>query len=955
MFFSIGKNVMSSDDIELLIAQAKLLMLSGEHEKITSIVIDINHYAQHLSRERSTLYKGVELFEKSLQIQPGNEITLSKYASALAATEQYEKAIQCFEQSLQLQPNNAITLSRYANVLATTEQYEKAIQYFERSLQLKPDDAITLSMYANLLASTEQYKKATQCFERSLQLQPNNAITLNLYASSLASIEKYVEAIQYFERSLQIKPNDSRTLSRYANSLAATEQHEKAIQYFDRSLQIKSDDPITLSMYANSLAATEQHEKAIQCLEKSLQLNPDDAITLSRYTNVLVATEQYEKAIQYFERSLQLKPDNPVTLSRYAGVLASTEQYEEAIQYFKQSLQLNPNDAITLSRYASALASTEQYEEAIPYFKQSLQLNPNGVITLNQYAESLISLGRYREALGLMKRSLDGKLDSSITLCRYADILVLIGQCDEAVEFYKKSLLLEPNDLKTLTRYGKVLITTGANSDALQIYEKLALLRPESIYILGQYGILLNKLGDYKKAGVFLSLSLQIKSDNYILFQYARALEGGKYYQEAIDQLENIKLDHLTEYQANVIRLNLGRLYYRINLNERGYEYFQQAINNSDDKEKTLLHSARSILTNNSGNEVAVEMLQKIAKDSPRYAEALEMLTIHSNEEDYFELTKSDTQSGFSNTEMLNRSMYHKIANEIVILKGISYRILRRSEIKYPLLSEIIKDVDDIFEEVEKRRLVQKSEMETISKDNYKEMLTIVAKTAHDISDFVNNQIATIESKTRRVMSKLEPANMHYAQLKELLKQLELTQTALNDLKAINEGIAIKRNRFKVKEIFEKWQAIPCIGQANLVLDIQNGDSEINSDKEKVKSALNELIENSLKHNLSQKDLTIHIMSEDVLNPLGIRGRTIPGEQKYLCIRFSDNGCGVADDKKDWIFQPLQTTSQEGKGSGLGLFIIRKTLTKMNGCIRETGINGVIFEIYIPYIKMEDF
>ena len=912
---------MSSDDIELLIAQAKLLMLSGEHEKITSIVIDINHYAQHLSRERSTLYKGVELFEKSLQIQPGNEITLSKYASALAATEQYEKAIQCFEQSLQLQPNNAITLSRYANVLATTEQYEKAIQYFERSLQLKPDDAITLSMYANLLASTEQYKKATQCFERSLQLQPNNAITLNLYASSLASIEKYVEAIQYFERSLQIKPNDSRTLSRYANSLAATEQHEKAIQ----------------------------------CLEKSLQLNPDDAITLSRYTNVLVATEQYEKAIQYFERSLQLKPDNPVTLSRYAGVLASTEQYEEAIQYFKQSLQLNPNDAITLSRYASALASTEQYEEAIPYFKQSLQLNPNGVITLNQYAESLISLGRYREALGLMKRSLDGKLDSSITLCRYADILVLIGQCDEAVEFYKKSLLLEPNDLKTLTRYGKVLITTGANSDALQIYEKLALLRPDNIYILGQYGILLNKLGDYKKAGVFLSLSLQIKSDNYILFQYARALEGGKYYQEAIDQLENIKLDHLTEYQANVIRLNLGRLYYRINLNERGYEYFQQAINNSDDKEKTLLHSARSILTNNSGNEVAVEMLQKIAKDSPRYAEALEMLTIHLNEEDYFELTKSDTQSGFSNTEMLNRSMYHKIANEIVILKGISYRILRRSEIKYPLLSEIIQDVDNIFEEVEKRRLLQKSEMETISKDDYGGMLTIVAKTAHDISDFVNNQIAIIESKTRRVMLKLEPANTHYIQLEKLLKQLESTQAALNDLKAINEGITVKKNRFKVKDIFEKWQAIPRIEQANLVLDIQNGNSEINSDKEKIKSALNELIENSLKHNLSHKDLTIHIMSKDLVNPPGIWGRTIPGEQNYLFIRFSDNGCGVLNDKKDWIFQPLQTTSQEGKGSGLGLFIIRRTLTKMNSYIRETGLNGVIFEIYIPYTKMGSF
>ena len=748
---------MSNNDIELLITQATSLMLNGEHEKVTSIVIDINHHAQYLSRKHSTLDKAIELFEKSLQFQPNNEITLSKYAGALAATEQYEKAIQCFERSLQLNPKNAITLSRYA---------------------------ITLSRYANVLASTEQYEKAIQCFERSLQL------------------------------------------------------------------------------------------------------NPDDAITLSRYANVLASTEQYEKAIQCFEKAIQLKPDD--------------------------------------------------------------------VITLNQYAEVLALVGQYREALGLLKRSLHEKPDDAITLFRYANILELIGQYDEAIQYYKHSLIVDSDDIKTLSRYGKALIVVGSNIEALQIYEKLTILKPNDFYILRNYGLLLNKLGNYKNACIFLNRSLQINPDNYILFQYARALEEQNNYQDAINQLEKIRLAHLTAYQANVIRLNLGRLYYRIHLNKRGNEYFEEAIRNSDDKEKTLLYGARSIL-NNSANDVAVEMLQKIAKDSPRYAEALEMLTIHLNEEDYFELTKSNTQSGLSSTEMLNRSIYHKIANEIVILKGISYRILHHSGIKYPLLSEVIKDIEDIFEEVEKRRSAQKSEMETISKNDYRGMLTIVAKTAHDISDFVNNQVAIIESKTRRVMWKLEPTNTHYAQLEKLLKQLELTQAALNDLKAINEGISIKKNKFKVKEIFEKWQAIPCIGQANLVLDIQNGDSEINSDKEKIKSALNELIENSLKHNLSKTGLTIHIMSKDVVNPSGIWGRTIPGEQNYLFIRFSDDGCGVPDDKKDWIFQPLQTTSQEGKGSGLGLFIIRRTLTKMNGYIRETGNDGVIFEIYIPYTKMDIF
>ncbi|MDF5718395.1 MAG: ATP-binding protein, partial [Rhizonema sp. NSF051] len=439
--------------------------------------------------------------------------------------------------------------------------------------------------------------------------------------------------------------------------------------------------------------------------------------------------------------------------------------------------------------------------------------------------------------------------------------------------------------------------------------------------------------------------------DNYICFQYARALEEIGGYQEAIKQLENIKVEHLTSYQANVIRVTLGRLHYRINSPEKGNQYFELAITNSDDKERTLLYGARSILVSNPRSETAVEMLQQIAIDSPRYAQAFEMLTLNLSEEDYFNMVKTNTQSGLNDTEVLNRAIYHKIANEISILKGIAYRILRHSEREDPLLSGIIQDIENVFEEVDRRRAVQKSEIATIPHDDYAKILTVISKTAHDISDFVNNQLAVIESKTRRAMRKLQPSDAHYTQFEKLLTQLELTQIALSDLKAINEGITIKNHRFNVKKLFEKWETTPRIEQAQILLDIQNGNSKFNGDEEKIKSALNELVENSLKHNSEHQNLVIRLTSQDVINPSGIWGRTIPGEQKYLFIEFADNGKGIPENRKDWIFQPLKTSSPEGKGSGLGLFIIRKTLTKMNGYIRETGRNGARFEIYIPYIK----
>ncbi|MEB3233297.1 MAG: tetratricopeptide repeat protein, partial [Leptolyngbyaceae bacterium] len=761
---------------------------------------------------------------------------------------------------------------------------------------------------------------------------------------------QHEKALQFFERSLQLNPDDAITLSCYAGTLAEIGRHEKALEFFERSLQLNPDDAITLNRYANTLVSNDQHEKALQFFERSLQLNPDDAITLSCYAGTLAEIGRHEKALEFLERSLQIDPDNAITFSRYyANTLVSNDQHEKALQFFERSLQLQPDDAITLFQCAKALVKIEQYEKALILFEKSLLVKPDDVITLNHYSNLLVRLNRYNEALRVLERSLKIEPNDVITLCIYATTLALLGRYEEAFKYFDHALQIKPNDIKTLLNYSRALVSGKEYRKSLKIYEYLATLEPNDPYIIGQYGVILNKWGFYKKACDIFECCVQLRDDNFIFFQYARALEELGQYYEAIHQLQKIDLSELTSYQANVIRLSLGRLHYRTHNPVQGEEYFTEAIKHSDDKERTLLYSARSILASNPFSETAIEKLKQIEGDSPRYAQAMEMLTLNLSGEDYFDMVKTDAPGGLSDTEMLNRAMYHKIANEISILKGIAYRILRRADHNQPLLQGIIDDIEAVFEEVDRRRAAQKSEIEAITQDHYGSILAVIAKTAHDISDFVNNQLAIIESKTRRAMRKLEPDSSTYPQFEKLLNQLELTQTALSDLKAINEGIQIKRHRFQVKSLFEKWEANPYIGNAQIYLNIQNGGSEINSDAEKIKSALNELVENSLKHNAHQSNLVIQISSRDVINPEGIWGQTIPGEQQYLYIEYTDNGKGIPDDKKDWIFQPLKTTSEEGKGSGLGLFIIRKTLIKMDGYIKETGLNGVRFELYIPY------
>jgi len=307
-----------------------------------------------------------------------------------------------------------------------------------------------------------------------------------------------------------------------------------------------------------------------------------------------------------------------------------------------------------------------------------------------------------------------------------------------------------------------------------------------------------------------------------------------------------------------------------------------------------------------------------------------------------------------SDTEMSNKAIYHKILNGISLLKLIAFDIIADNPSSDESLSNIINSIETVVDEMKSRRNAEKAQVGQIPTDDDQAIIEFISKTAHDISDFVNNEMAVIESEIRLALYDVAKDTPLYSQFDKLLEQIEFTQTALNDLKSVNEGIIINYNLFNVKLLFERWASVPKINNAIISLDIQNSDSEFYGDAEKIKSGLNELVENSLNHNSNVADLKISIESKDVeslpkhiVDAMKAKTSKILAHKKYLAITVSDDGKGIPYEQKNWIFRPTKTTSKEG--SGLGLFIIKRTLKEMNGYIIETGEQGARFELYIPY------
>ena len=109
------------------------------------------------------------------------------------------------------------------------------------------------------------------------------------------------------------------------------------------------------------------------------------------------------------------------------------------------------------------------------------------------------------------------------------------------------------------------------------------------------------------------------------------------------------------------------------------------------------------------------------------------------------------------------------------------------------------------------------------------------------------------------------------------------------------------------------------------------------SDKGRVGVILNNLVSNAVRY--YNPEANEHRVNIDV-RPAG----------SDIVITVSDNGIGIPVDKHTHIFEMFYRVSQKSTGSGLGLYIVKETVEKMNGHISmesEPG-KGTTFTITIP-------
>lgn len=221
-----------------------------------------------------------------------------------------------------------------------------------------------------------------------------------------------------------------------------------------------------------------------------------------------------------------------------------------------------------------------------------------------------------------------------------------------------------------------------------------------------------------------------------------------------------------------------------------------------------------------------------------------------------------------------------------------------------------------------------------------KELDTFIYRSAHDIK----GPLSTISGLCYVAMFDVkDPKSANYlAKIQaQTQKTIHLLQriSGINELKSVQSKIKkidfklinLKLNRY-IQEEQEEIQHV------KLSISIQEEVAEFYTDQQLVELIVIDLIDNAVKFRDSFK-------AEEAYVNFSISVRN-----NFLNIVVEDNGLGIEENIKQSIFDMFFKGSEKSKGSGLGLFIVKIALEKLNGevTLDSTLKDKTIFKIQIP-------
>ena len=307
------------------------------------------------------------------------------------------------------------------------------------------------------------------------------------------------------------------------------------------------------------------------------------------------------------------------------------------------------------------------------------------------------------------------------------------------------------------------------------------------------------------------------------------------------------------------------------------------------------------------------------------------------------------------------RERFQREIEKTGFVHGLEYQVRRRdgSVIWISESARAVRDVhgairyyegfiDDITARKEAETERSRLEKQMLHAQKMDAIGTLAGGMAHDF----NNILCAILGYTELALSNSELKGLTRENLQAVLKSAERAKDLIKRILTFSRPTETERHPLKLGAVL--GEAVKLLhatlpSSIEIRLNIRTNDDVVVADATEMHQVIMNLGTNA-GHALRPKggQLTCELDRLDLDHPAAVAFSLPAGSYVHLIIH--DTGHGMSREVMDRIFEPFFTTKAPGRGTGLGLTLVHKIVSRSGGHVRvesEPG-KGTTFHIYLP-------
>jgi two-component system cell cycle sensor histidine kinase/response regulator CckA len=253
-----------------------------------------------------------------------------------------------------------------------------------------------------------------------------------------------------------------------------------------------------------------------------------------------------------------------------------------------------------------------------------------------------------------------------------------------------------------------------------------------------------------------------------------------------------------------------------------------------------------------------------------------------------------------------------------------------------------------IVEDVTERKLQEDQARQSQKMD-------VIGQFAGGIAHDFNNLLLVILGQCQFVLKQIEPGDSRYARLHEIQRAAERAQWLTAqlmifakrgklELQLIDPNSALQ----ELRELLERLMGEDIV----LVTELSPTLGRVQSDRGLIQQVIMNLAANARDAMPGGGILKIATGNVEISETSAAQDRGVP-PGRYVVLTVSDSGTGMDAATQARLFEPFFTTKEAGRGTGLGLAVVRSIVAQSGGYVTvqsELG-RGSTFKVFLPVVE----